>query len=175
MQDYLKSREGPNADIWDMVMEEVYQPIGVYHAPIMRTIEPDGSRGVPIFGYGLYPTIDDVAKVTKLLHNGGRHGDEQLLHPGKLAEALYQTENFGLPTGASNEFGDEMYNISFWSWPYQSEAGSFYQIPYMTGFGGNHVVLMPNGMTGFRFSDGHVYGVQNMVEVADFLKPFEEP
>jgi CubicO group peptidase (beta-lactamase class C family) len=175
MQNFLKSREGPDADIWDMVIEEVYQPIGLYHAPIMRTIEPDGSRGVPIFGYGLYPTVDDVAKVAKLYQNGGMHEDQQLLHTDRLAEALYKTENLGLPTGAKYEFGDEMYNMSFWSWPYQSEAGYFFQVPYMTGFGGNHVVLMPNGMIGFRFSDGHVYGVQNLVKVADFLDPFQPP
>ena len=79
MDAYLKCREGPTAHMWDMVVEEVYRPIGVFHAPMLHTIEADGSRGVPILGYGLYPTIDDVAKLTTLLQNGGRHDGRQLL------------------------------------------------------------------------------------------------
>jgi len=61
MDAFLKSKEGPDADIWEMVLTEVLKPIGIFHAPIMRTIEPDGSKGLPIFGYGLYPNADDVA------------------------------------------------------------------------------------------------------------------
>ena len=38
------SEEGAEADIWDMVMEEVYRPIGIHRAPIMRTVEADGNR-----------------------------------------------------------------------------------------------------------------------------------
>ncbi len=83
MSNFLKSKEGPDADIWDMVVDEVYQPIGIQHAPIIRTVEPDGSRGVPIFGYGLYPTVDDVAKVAALYHDGGRYQGQQLLHAGQ--------------------------------------------------------------------------------------------
>jgi hypothetical protein len=88
MDGFLKSVEGADADIWDMVLEEVYRPIGIYHAPIMRTVEPDGGRGIPQFWVGLYPTVDDVAKVAILLRNGGQHQGQQLLHAGKVAEAL---------------------------------------------------------------------------------------
>lgn len=172
MDSFLKSKEGPDADVWDMVVEEVYNPIGIYHAPIMRTIEPDGSKGLPIFGYGLYPTVDDVAKVARLLHNGGQHQGQQLLHASKLAEALYQTDVTGLPTGGSNQYGDAMYHLSFWSTPYRTADGDFYHIPYMAGFGGNHVVLTPNGVTSFRFADAHVYGVESMVKVAASIRPF---
>jgi hypothetical protein len=175
MDRFLKGQEGPDADIWDMVVEEVYHPIGVLYAPIMRTTEPDGSRGIPIFGYGLYPTVDDVAKVAELYHHGGQHQGQQLLHAGKLAEALYQVEDIGFPTGDRNQQGDVLYSLSFWSVPYRTSTGSFFQVPYMSGFGGNHVALMPNGMTAFRFSDAHVYGVETMVKVADGITPFPTP
>ncbi len=173
MDTFLKSKEGPEADIWDMVVEEVYEPIGIFHAPMMRTHEPDGSRGIPIFGFGLFPTVDDVAKVTRLLLNGGQHEGEQLLHPDKLAEALYQTEVAGLPTGDRNEYGDSMYHMSFWSMPYATVGGEFFLIPYMSGFGGNHVALVPNGMVAFRFTDAHIYGVESMVKVAEGIRPWQ--
>lgn len=50
MDGFLKSKEGPDADIWEMVLSEVYRPIGIFHAPIMRTIQSDKSPGLPIFG-----------------------------------------------------------------------------------------------------------------------------
>ncbi len=172
MDNFLKSKEGPEADIWDMVLEEVYEPIGIFHAPMMRTHEPDGSRGIPIFGFGLFPTVDDVAKVTRLLLHGGQHGGEQLLHPDKLAEALYQTDVTGLPTGDSNEYGEAMYHMSFWSTPYRAASGDSLLIPYMSGYGGNHVALMPNGLVAFRFTDAHIYGVESMAKVAEGIRPF---
>jgi len=45
----------------------------------------------------------------------------------------------------------------------------------MSGFGGNHIVLMPNGITTFRFSDAYVYGVSSMVQAADTITPFPAP
>jgi CubicO group peptidase (beta-lactamase class C family) len=175
MDSFLKSVEGADADIWDMVLEEVYRPIGIYHTPIMRTIEPDGSRGLPQFWVGLYPTVDDVAKVAILLRDGGQHQGQQLLHAGKLAEALRQTDVVGLPTGEINEYGEGAYLMSFWSMPYRSVAGDLYQIPYMSGFGGNRVILNPNGIITFQFADAHVYGFESMVKVADGMIPFRVP
>lgn len=172
MDGFLKSVEGADADIWDMVMVEVYQPIGIYRAPIMRTVEPDGSRGLPQFWVGLYPTVDDVAKVAILLRNGGQHQGQQLLHAGKLAEALRQTDIAGLPTGEINDYGEGTYHMSFWSMPYRSAAGDLFQIPYMSGFGGNRVILNPNGIIALQFADAQIYGFESMVKVADGMRPY---
>ena len=175
MDSFIKSMEGPDADIWDMVLEEVYRPIGIYHAPIMRTIETDGSRGIPQFWVGLYPNVDDVAKIAILLQNEGQHQGQQLLHDGKLAEALRQTDITGLPSGEFNDYGEGAYHMSFWSMPYQSSSGDLFQIPYMSGFGGNRVIFNPNGIITFQFSDAHIYGFESMVEVADEMQPFAAP
>jgi CubicO group peptidase (beta-lactamase class C family) len=175
MNSFLQSVEGADADIWDMVLEEVYRPIGIYRAPIMRTVEPDGSRGIPQFWVGLYPTVDDVAKIAILLRNGGQHQGQQILHAGKLAEALRQTDVVGLPTGEFNDYGEGAYHMSFWSMPYRSAAGDLFQIPYMSGFGGNRVILNPNGIITFQFADAHIYGFESMVKVADGMDPFLAP
>jgi CubicO group peptidase (beta-lactamase class C family) len=172
MDSYLRSMEGATADIWEMVLQEVYRPIGIYHAPIMRTIEADQGRGIPQFWVGLYPTVDDVAKVAILIRNGGQHQGQQLLHAGKLAEALRQTEVVGLSTGEFNDDGEGTYHMSFWSMPYRGEAGELFQIPYMSGFGGNRVIFNPNGIIAFQFADAHVYGFESMVKVADKMDPF---
>jgi CubicO group peptidase (beta-lactamase class C family) len=172
MQSYLQGKEGPQADIWDMVLEEVYRPIGIFHAPILRTVEPDGSRGIPIFGYGLYATADDIAKVAQLYQDGGQHDGLQLLPAAWVADALYRTADQGLPNGEYNAYGQGRYHLSFWGAAYRSQGGASYVIPYMSGFGGNHVALMPNGMTIFRLSDGLVYGVDEMIRAADAMRAF---
>jgi hypothetical protein len=172
MDRFLKSREGPQADIWDMVLKEVYEPIGIFHAPIQRTVEPNQSRGVPIFGYGLYPTPQEVAKVAMLLRNGGSYLGQQLLHAGKLAEALQHVEATGLPNSVINACGEGRYHLSFWAIPYCSVSGEKFMIPYMSGFGGNMVVFNPNGIVSFRFADAGSYGLDQLVAVAEAIKPF---
>ncbi|HEU4367126.1 MAG TPA: serine hydrolase domain-containing protein [Methylomirabilota bacterium] len=170
---YLKRREGPHAHLWDMVRAEVFRPIGILHAPKMHTIESDGSRGVPQLGYGLYPTVDDVAKLTALLQNGGRHDGAQLLSATKLAEALYRTSaTAGLPSGSRNRFGAGRYHLSFWSAPYRTSTGCFFQIPLMLGYGGNLVALLPNGVSVFRFADGMNFDVDTMILAGESLRPF---
>jgi hypothetical protein len=173
---YLKRREGPDAHLWDMVRTEVFRPIGILHAPAMHTIEGDGRRGVPLLGYGLYPTVDDVAKLTTLLQNGGRHEGVQLLSATKLAEALYRTDPVsGLPSGLRNRFGAGRYHLSFWSVPYRTGTGCFFQIPEMLGYGGNLVALLPNGVSVFRFADGFDFDVDAMIQAGESLRPFCAP
>ncbi len=169
MDAYLKTKQGPDADIWQMVQDEVLAPIGAFHVPIMRTVESDGGRGLPIMGYGLYLRIDDVAKVARLLHDGGRYDGRQLLHPGKLAEALYQTDLRGLPTGGDGQ--DHEYQLSFWMKPFNDHQGCKTWLPKMVGYGGNIVMILPNRVTAFRFADNHQYSARDLALAAHEIRP----
>jgi hypothetical protein len=175
MDSFLKRQAGPGAHLWDMVAGEVFQPLGIFHAPMMHTLEADGGRGLPILAVGLYPTIDDLAKLTTLLQNGGQHQGQQILHAAKLAEALYKTATMGLPTGVKNRYGEARYHQSFWSVPYRTAHGCFFQIPTMGGFGGNLVVLLPNGISAFRIADGNNQDVEAMVLAGEAIRPFPCP
>jgi hypothetical protein len=158
-----------------MVVAEVLQPLGIFHAPMLHTHEPDGGRGIPHLLHGLYPTIDDVAKLSTLFQQGGRHQGQQLLSAAKLAEALDSTDARGLPSGQRNRFGEGRYHMSFWSVPYRTAAGCRFQIPYMLGFGGNIVVLLPNGVSAFRFADGFHFDLESMVLAGEAIRPFPCP
>jgi hypothetical protein len=175
MDSFLKHQAGPHAQLWDMVVAEVFRPIGIFHAPMLHTKEVGGARGIPLPGHGFYPAIDDVAKLTTLLQSGGQHQGRQLLSATKLAEALYQTDVIGLPSGRDNRFGEGRYHRSLWSVPYRTATGCVFQIPYMWGNGGNFVVLLPNGLSAFRFADGHHYDVDTMVLAGEALRPFPCP
>src|SRR5215475_1505601 len=173
MDAFLKRRAGPNAHLWDMVVTEVYRPIGILHAPMLHTTETDGSRGVPILGFGLSPTIEDIAKLATLFQNGGRHDGQQLLPAKRIAEALYRaSDTAGLPLGRRTQFGSPHYHLSFWSIPYRTNSGCFFQIPYMSGYGGNIVALLPNGISAFRFADAMSYDQEALVLGAEAIRPF---
>jgi CubicO group peptidase (beta-lactamase class C family) len=167
----LKRREGRNASLWRMMTEEVYKPIGVRHMSTKFTTEPDGSQGIPFLGWGLFMTVDDIAKISMLLQQGGRHDGKQLLSPTKLAEALYQTDRRGLPTGESNEYGKHSYHMALWHTPYATESGFATSTSEMHGWGGMLVCLMPNGITGFRIGNGGTRSLE-MIRAGDRIRPF---
>ena len=172
MDSLLKRREGPDADVWSMMLEEVYRPIGIHRMSTKFTTEAGGVKGVLFLGWALYVTVDDIAKISRLLQQGGKHNGKQLLHPGKLAEALYQTEKRGLPTGRSNDHGVNTYHMSLWHAPYTTAAGYHTSIPGISGWGGMTISLMPNGITAYRLKNGGNEG-PGMIEAANKIRPFD--
>jgi len=167
-----RAKEGPDADIWRMMQNEVYRPIGIHHLSMNRTREPGGS-GVPILAWGIYVTIDDLAKIAMLLQDGGAHNGVQLLSKAGVAEAMYRTSVRGLPTGESNKFGPKSYYLSLWHEDYVTASGHRYDAPRMSGYGGNIVQLMPNGIVGFRLGSGGDKPLEQMTVVADRIRPFD--
>jgi hypothetical protein len=175
MDALLKRREGPDANLWDMVVAEVLEPIGVLHAPMMHSREPDGGRGVPIMGWGYFPTVGEMAKIAGLLQGGGAHQGRQLLSAAMLRKVFPGAAEPGLPVYWDNAFGRYRYHMSFWYMPFRGEDGCVVWIPEMMGYGGNLITLMPNGMTGIRLADGgssDQYDTQDMARLADDLAPF---
>ena len=177
MDAYLKSVEGPDANLWDRVTEEVLEPIGIAAAPLMHTREEDGSRGVPIMGFGLFPTVGDLAKIAQLFQDRGAFEGRQLLYADEIDTLLKGDGDRGLPVYWKTSYGQYSYDFSFWYMPYIGEAGCYVAIPEMMGYGGNLVTLMPNGMVGIRLADANEgasqqYDAENMAALADSLRPF---
>jgi len=174
MNAFLESREGPGTDVWQRLTEAVFRPIGIHHMTMMRVPDEDGNGAVPLMSSGLRLTVDDIGKITTLLQNGGSHDGRQLLHEGRLRDALCRTGRLtGLPTGRSFEYGDQAYHASFWSLPYRTKDGIFFQVPFMSGAGGNTVFLAPNGVSTFVFTDeGQDSYSLNSPAVAEAIRPY---
>lgn len=178
MNNFLKSKEGAAVDLWSMLQQEVFAPIGIHYAPINRTVEPDGNPGQPLMAYGYYPTIADMVRIARLYQNGGKQGDVQILYAPRVAMLLPQPQIIGLPTGEHLTFGETTYTNAFWVAPYHSKAGCNIDYPRMVGWGGNIVALLPNGMTGIRLaksdeSSSHVeVDTGGMAVVAERLAGF---
>src|SRR5690606_40675766 len=91
MDNFLKFMEGENANIWHMIAEEVFEPIGIHHAPMGMTFEDDSDIGQPIMAWGWYPTLEDMAKLAGLLQDRGGHDGGHILHLGHT-DALVSME-----------------------------------------------------------------------------------
>jgi CubicO group peptidase (beta-lactamase class C family) len=151
---FLKSVRGPQADLWQMLADEVFKPIGIHHAPAVRTLEPGGARGVIWANAGWYPTLDDQAKIALLLQAGGAHRGQQLLHRGLTADLLAARGALHIKGDRSRDFpvaepstGDDMYRMGYWFPQYTGSAsGKAFRLPSMQGSGDNRVTIYPNGI-----------------------------
>jgi len=169
----LREKEGEDADLWQMMVDEVYRPIGIHHISMTHTREKD-EKGTPMMAWGIYVSIDDTAKIGMLIQNGGMHNGIQLLSKEGIAEALYETEIRGLLTGESNIHGAKSYHLTLWHENYVTENGLVHNVPRMSGYGGNIVQLMPNGMIGFRIGNGGDVALEQMTIIADQIKAFDQ-
>lgn len=152
-----------STDLWDMLYTDVWQPLGV--SPLMsttsRTTESTSNpwSGQPLTGYGLSYHYDDVVKIAEFLNQDqGIINGVQILEPTILAQTL-QTQAHGLNAGSQYD----SYDNGFWIWNAQQafSCANALSVPYMSGYGGIVVSLLPNDMIYYAFSDSNDYGQVN--------------
>lgn len=173
LTNYLKTKEGDDANLWDFLKREVYEPIGIHYAPTNKTIEQDGSEGQPLSAYGYYPTAGDLLKIAELYQNGGKFDGKQILSADEIADITVTSDPVGLETGLERK---PYYAKAFWRYPFESDTCSLY-FPSMDGWGENHVMLMPNDMTAIRLAknwdgDESSEDVTSIIRVANQIKSF---
>ena len=148
LQNYL------GEDVFDWLVTQVFMPlkIGPGAHSSARTAE-NNWQGQAFGGYGLWWTGDDAAKLAELMQQRGRSpAGEQLLHPDLVAQAMQRTAERGFFTSSG-----DYYQLGFWAGKFTPETDSEFQCtfyaPYMSGAGGIVIMLLPNGMTYYYFSD----------------------
>ncbi len=171
MQNFLQSQTGGDDDIFDYVVDEIYKPLNLGPGAFttMRTVE-NNWQGQAEGGYGLWWTPDDIAKLTTFLLDGGAIDGEQVLDPDLLAVTMQQDPaDRGLPIGSVSS-----YNNAFWAQRYgrAQEFSCEFWVTDWQGISGNVVVLMPNGVVYYYFSDSDDFVFSPAVMEADKIKPF---
>jgi CubicO group peptidase (beta-lactamase class C family) len=161
LNQYVKSREGPQADYWYMVRDDVLHPLGIPHLPVTRTVESDGRFGTPVMGWGSFPNVHEAAKIAQLIQDQGAYRGQQLLNRAKVREALFKTSKRGLQSGTLSRYLHSVRMI-----PIETEACQV-EVIYMLGYGGNCVVMIPSGLSVIRFADADRYPIGSMVRIAE--------
>ncbi len=161
MQHYVEEKEGLGISYWDLVHDNVLVPLGIENFVLRRTIENDGSEGLPLLGYGAWPTLDEAAKMALLFSNEGNYRGQQLLHREKCREALGRTYWKGISTG--NDYRGKYYRHSFWTKDIRAN-GCKVEVTYMLGYGGNYVWFFPSGVIAIRFMDEYDLEFKDLVK-----------
>ena len=152
---FLKSVRGPQADLGEMVQTEIFTPIGIHQAPVVKTREAGGRDGLVWCNAGYYPTLDDLAKIAMLYEARGAHGGAQILNRELTTELLAGRDAIvknadasvgpvSAPLAGSSE--DGLYKMGFHFLRYVNAGGTVEYLPSMHGSGDNEVIMYPNQM-----------------------------
>ena len=164
---YLKSQQGSSADLFNMASTDIYQPL-LTSQGFQSTVRTDNSTtGAPNGYYGLFFNIDDVAKIGQFVDAGtGVINGTQVLDPTRLQEALFKTSNAGLAVpdvGKPTYKNTWVYLHNFWGKKVTSaefpSISCTFTIPFMSGYGGNTIMPLPNGATYYVFSDAYEFPI----------------
>jgi CubicO group peptidase (beta-lactamase class C family) len=184
MNAYLQQQRGSSADLFDFLREDVFNPAkfstGLSTLRTDNAEKPSVNAGKPIGSYGLFYISDDVAKLGKLLNNdGGKTGGTQVLDPVRLRDTLFQNpDHLGLPiSSVQGMFADSnRYQRGFWGrrfthveFPPQKSCD--FWVARMGGYGGISIVLIPNGITYYVFSDNDEFPWYGAVQEAEKIAP----
>jgi hypothetical protein len=174
MSNYLVQQGNSQADIFNFVRDNVYIPLNLSAGALTTLRTGNNPIGVPFGGYGLFLTQDDIAKISLLLsvQNGDIHGS-QVLEPELLAASLQRDANDrGLNTTGVPAF---KYRNGFWAKEWIPAENRQYTCtfwtPFMSGYGGISVVMMPNQSIYYYFSDHDEYSWYDAVNESNKLSP----
>jgi hypothetical protein len=165
MNAYLQRQRGPAADLFNSIRDEVYRPIHLSLGALTTLRTDNSAAGKPFGSHGLFLIRDDIAKIGRLLNNnGGAIDGRQALYPARLAESLFQTAKPSALGVAVPDSGKAAvpntfrYHNQFWAKHMTTAEFPHLDrdvwVPFMSGYGGNAVVLLPDGATYYVFSDG---------------------
>jgi hypothetical protein len=151
MNIFLRQKEGPEADIFrDLIDKHIFAPLQL--SQTSRVIQRSYDEAAqPFTAYGLFFRPDDIAILAQFLNDGTNHSE--LFLQRDFAAAMFRDT-----TGLMRWHGarGEAYKLGFWGFdiapfvPCSTETW----IPFMSGYGGIILALLPNGISYYYFTDG---------------------
>ena len=136
MQEYVKANISPQADIWELVVNDILKPLNV-QSGAWTSLRTFGAIGQPYGGYGLFWLADDVAKITDFVLNaGGTINGEEILEAISLGKAMQRDpSDRGLDVDKPGVTA--FYHYGFWAERYAgADVGcpsQHYYQPYFSG------------------------------------------
>lgn len=179
MQNYMGS------DLFDHIMTHVYAPLNI--APdvldTLRTWESGGwSNGNPMGGGGMWWTHDAMAKIAKFLNqDAGQINGAQVLNTNQLNAAMQRDAgDRGMDLSVYSGYDAMWYNNSTWAFKYVAgdtyTNGQVYScdwyLPFMAGYSGITVLLGPNNVNYWYFSDAGLSHWGDAVTEMHKISPF---
>jgi len=165
---FWKQKNGENADYYDDILVPVWRLLGL--SPLLDdTRRSEGAVRLPYAGYGLIFHRDDIARLSAELASPSPEF-LALFDETELSAALQQrADNWGLEAQTKRL----RYNNGYWAWNMKDFAGCETDswVPFMSGFGGISVVMMPGGTVYYYFSDSGKYPISGPIAAFAKVKP----
>jgi hypothetical protein len=152
----LKLLEGSSRDIFtDVLVGEILAPLGTSPSSHISRRTYDAVQQ-PFTGWGMTFLPDDVARIAEFLNvDDGRINGQLTVNAFELEAALQRdAADRGLEPLAGYR-----YNNGFWARNIKSVLGCATDVwvPFMSGFGGITVLLLPNDTAYYLFSDNDTF------------------
>ena len=174
MDSFLKRREGPKAHLWDMVVSEVFHPIGIFHAPMMHTAEADGERGIPLLAFWSLPDHRRYRQIDHTVAERRPLSGPPTAQCCEVGRSVVQDQRQWV-CRPERRTGSAMRDTICRSGPtpYRTDDGCFFQIPVHGGvWRQSRRAVYPTVISAFRFADGFNFDVEAMVLAGESLRPF---
>ncbi len=159
-------RADPGTDLFDALWEDVYGPLGVDPASrvSLRAWVDGPADGQPYGGYGMWWTLDSLAKLSAFVAEGA---------PGLVgADAALQRD----PTDPGLDTVSEAWRYNDQVWAYQLGAYDGLPceawVPQFIGYGGTTVALLPSGVILGVHGDGDGWWWQPAARALYDLEPW---
>jgi hypothetical protein len=171
MQAFVRKHLRQDADLYrDIHAAQLWRTLGL--SPVMdSSLRTYDSVQQFFTGYGLTYHRDDIARIAGFLNNAsGKIGGEQILDEDILARALQRDPaHRGRPAG----YPHFMYGDGTWARDIAPVLGCAREtwVPFMSGFGGISIVMLPNGVTYYYFGDSSIWDWSPAVVEINNIRP----
>ncbi|MEI7573580.1 MAG: hypothetical protein WCJ52_10710 [Phenylobacterium sp.] len=153
MSDIL--RRSGEGDLYDDLVAPLWRSLKL-SPTIMGTRRTYDAVRQPFTGWGLTYHRDDILRIAGWLRDGAVIDGRPVLDPGLLKAALQRDPAHpGLPASGPAY----RYKAGFWARDISGPLGCSRPVwaPFMSGYGGISVVLLPGGVTYYYFGDSGVF------------------
>ncbi|MFT6288638.1 MAG: hypothetical protein ACJA09_003402 [Alcanivorax sp.] len=150
MNALLKQQQGQDADIFDDLIMPLWQPMSLSPA-VAIPMRSNDERAQPYADFGMTLLPDDIARLATALN-------QETFGP-QLDSKMYHSAMQRLPGSRGHQHPDVpqfYYRNGFWAYDAQSllACDEPVMVPFMSGYGGITVLMMPNDTVYYIFSDG---------------------
>ena len=143
------------ADYYADVIVQLWRSLNL-SPTIMDSMRSLDAARQPWTAFSLTYHADDIVRIAGWLNGGARIDGRPALDEAMLAAALQRD-----PANGGLQAGSEIfhYKSGFWARNMGEKlgCGKPLWIPFMSGFGGISVVLLPNGMTYYYYGDNNIF------------------
>jgi Beta-lactamase len=167
----LRRTRGSQADVFDDVLvNDLWRLLGLSPVTSVSRRTRD-TTAQPFTGFGLVLQPDDVAKLGQFFSPLNDAADAVLDRGLRRGALQLEPADRGLPAGTDDSM---RYNNGFWALPVADLPGCTQEqfIPYWSGFGGVSIVLLPNGVTYYYFSDNDEYSFRRAIDEAARIRRY---